>query len=215
MKRFRTASPLLLALLLAACGGDDGSRPDAPAAKVNVEALPAGSYTVATGDGDAPAAGQYYAGSDGSRLLVVNDADEAARTLYKQDASGTWRAVPPAGVDTTVTLSGREPRPSPAASTAALAGAYQIPLAGGGVAAILLSAQGAIAAGEGACRISGQTGPSTLPGALAVTLTFAGCAGLPATAAGTLFADPDYAPAKLRLIVDDGNRVVDLWAYPG
>ncbi|BCL74431.1 hypothetical protein JHS3_01670 [Jeongeupia sp. HS-3] len=218
MTQFQSAAPLVLALLLAACGGSDGGEASAPvaaAAKVSVDALPAGSYTVSSGDDGQPGVGQYYAGSDGSRLMVVNDDDEGARTLYKQSASGVWSAVPPAKTDVTLHLSGYEPRASPLAEAAQLAGNYTVPLAAGGVAMFALSAQGAIAAMGSGCQISGQTGASKLPGALAVSLKFAGCNGLPSSASGVLLADPDYAPAKLRLLVDDGSVVADLWAYVG
>ncbi|WP_432721778.1 hypothetical protein R0381_002127 [Jeongeupia wiesaeckerbachi] len=218
MKQFQCVLPLLLTLSLAACGGGDdagnGGDTGSPAVpKVSVDALPAGSYTVAIGDADAPQVGQYYSGSDGSRLLLVNDGNEVARTLYKQNASGVWAAVPVPKADVNIQLLSRESRISPTVDAAQNAGRYTVALTAG-EATFSLSAQGAITAiGEG-CRISGQTGASPLPAAQALTLTFSGCDGLPASATGVLLADPDYAPAKLRLVVDDGNKLVDLWAYP-
>ncbi|MBM3116166.1 hypothetical protein [Jeongeupia naejangsanensis] len=217
MKEFRFVLPLLLSASLAACGGSDASsEASAPAAsvpKVSVDALPAGGYVVAIGNADAPTIGQYYSGSDGSRLLIVNDGDDVARAVYKQNAGGVWRAVPEAKADVDIRLLGQEARTSPAVDAAQRAGRYTVVLATG-AATFSLSAQGAITADGSGCRISGQTGTSPLPGAQELTLAFAGCDGLPASATGVLLTDPDYAPAILRLVVDDGSKVVDLWAYP-
>ncbi|GHD55328.1 hypothetical protein [Jeongeupia chitinilytica] len=217
MKRFQYAT--LSCLVLAACGGSGSggnSSPLTPATpRVSVDALPAGSYTVATGDADAPQVGQYYTGSDGRRLLVVNDADETASTLYKQDASGVWTAVPAPKADVAIRLGASEARPSPAVDPARLAGSYTVLLAGGAAAQFGLSASGELVAqGNGTCRIAGRAMSGKLPGALDLALTFSGCAGLPASGNGVLLADPDYAPAALRLIADDGSRVIELWAYP-
>ncbi|WP_455286537.1 FAD-binding oxidoreductase [Cupriavidus necator] len=43
---------------------------------------------------------------------------------------------------------------------------------------------------------------------------FADCGTLLANVNGILAVDTDYLPAAFRLIADDGNRIVDLWAYP-
>ncbi|TJZ69010.1 hypothetical protein [Chitiniphilus eburneus] len=214
MKALRIA-PLFLGLLLAACGDDSSTPPSPPPApRISVDALPAGSYTVAIGDTDALEVGQYYTGSDGSRLLIVNDADETARTVYRQSAGGVWSAVPAPKADTTIQLQTYETRSSPLVDPAQLAGDYAVALTGGDTATFTLSATGEISPRGNGCRIAGTTGAGKLPGVLSVALTATNCAGLPASASGALFADPDYAPARLRLVMDDGTKVVDLWAYP-
>ncbi|SMC16168.1 hypothetical protein SAMN02745857_00117 [Andreprevotia lacus DSM 23236] len=216
MKRIFLIPPLLLGSLLAACGGSsDSGSSVAPTLQpsVQVQALPAGSYNVALGSDSKPAVGQYLAAADGSRLLVVNDDNELAQTLYKQAAGGAWQSVPAASAPVSITLL-RSDATSPATvDLARLAGRYVAQVQGGGTAVFTLAADGSLSAAGGSCQLSGKTGVAALPGSVAVNLVLSGCGSLPAAVNGVLLVDAAYAPARFRLLADDGKQVVDLWAY--
>jgi hypothetical protein len=206
-----------MVLGLTACGGnDDDASPAAQEpvrSKVTVEDLPAGSYVVSLGDLDAPQVGKYYAAADGSRLLVVSDGTDRAERLYRRAAGENWVAVPASPADVSVTLlrSGLSTAPAPA--VASLAGNYVAQLSAGVLANFRIDAGGDIVAGASSCKLSGRLAPQGLPGTLKLSLATSGCGALPATSAGVATFDADYAPARLRLVTDDGTRPVDLWAY--
>ncbi|QNM95400.1 hypothetical protein [Chitinimonas koreensis] len=211
----RILFPMLAAALLAACSdGDDNNADALPVApKVAVESLAAGSYTVSLGDAAAPTVGRYYAAADGSRLLLVGDADGRLQALYRQAAGHGWVAVPAAKADVSVTLLRADAVALPAPTVAAMAGRYVADVAGK-PAVFTVAADGTIAAAAGsACKLGGKLSAGKLPGTLQLALTAADCPNLPASASGVLAADPDYAPARFRLVADDGNLLVDLWAY--
>jgi len=193
-------------LALAGCGSDN--RDDA--APVRVTELAAGTYAVSTGDAASPTAGKYYAAADGSRLVVLNDAQERAQAVYRRDAGGAWRTASGA---TTLDLLGSAPVAPAALAVAAVAGSYSIRLADGAVAAFSVNAAGDIVPGATACKLSGKLGASPFPSALKLTLAASGCGSLPASADGFAVADGDYAPAAFRLLADASPAVVDLWAY--
>ena len=195
-------------LALAACGGSDDHGGDA--APVRVTELAAGTYAVAAGDAANPTAGKYYAAADGSRLVVLNDAQERAQALYRRDAGGAWRTASGAPA---LDLLGSTPVMPAALAVAAVAGSYSIRLADGTIAAFSVNAAGDIAPGATACKLSGKLGAAQFPSALKLTLATSGCGALPAAADGFALADGDYAPAAFRLLADDTKAVVDLWAY--
>ncbi|MDM0027528.1 hypothetical protein [Variovorax saccharolyticus] len=218
------------ALLLAACGGGgsggSGFLPGAttppatttptPAPKVSVDDLAAGSYVVSTGDAGAPTVGKYYAAADGSRLLVFGDSDDRAKQSYRRDAGGAWVGVPASDKDVSVTLlQSHGLADAGVVDLAKLAGRYRTQTTAGVVADFSVAADGAIVAGSSACKLSGKLSAGVLPNTLKLGLSASTdtCGGLPASASGVLAADTDYAPARFRLLADDGTRLVDLWAY--
>lgn len=220
------------ALLLAACGGGGSSSGFLPvtstpvsttppstgttaAPKVSVDDLAAGNYVVSTGDAGAPTVGKYYAAADGSRLLVFGDSDDRARQTYRRDAGGAWVGVPASDKDVTVTLLQSNAVVAAGVDIAALAGRYRTQTTAGVVADFSVTADGAIVAGSSACKLSGKLSAGVLPNTLKLSLAAGteACAGLPATASGVLAFDTDYAPAKFRLLADNGAQSVDLWAY--
>ena len=188
------------ALVLAACGGDDDT-PAAPASPtVTVDDATTGAYVVSVGTADALAVGKYYAAADGSRLLVLQGADDRVSQLYRRASAGAaWIPVPAASTATTVTLATRAAVAVTSPTAAALAGKYRVAI-DGGHADFTLGADGVLTAG-------------TLPGTLKLTLATSGCGALPASATGVLVADPDFAPAAFRLVADNDKVPVDLWAY--
>ncbi|MFT3800501.1 MAG: hypothetical protein QM766_04710 [Burkholderiaceae bacterium] len=203
---------LSAALVLTACGG--GGHHDDSAA-VAVDDLAEGRYVVSVGDESSPTVGKYYAAADGSRLLVLADGDDRATQIYRRAAGDdSWQAVPAPGAVRTVTLLHSSALPKPAAIDAtSLAGGYVTRLADGEVARFSIRGDGSIVAGDSVCRLSGQLSRSSLPGALQLVLSAAGCAGLPASSRGTLVPDDDYRPARFRLIADDDRRPLDIWGH--
>ncbi len=202
------AAVLPMALLLAACGGKND---DAPT--VRVTDLAAGVYAVGAGDAANPNAGKYYAGADGSRLLVLNDSEQQATAVYRRDGNGSWNKSPAANADASLDLLGSTAIPSNPLALDTLAGRYTVRLASGAAAAFSVSASGDIVAGATDCKLSGRLAPAALPEALKLTLSSAGCGALPASAEGFLVVDRDYAPAAFRLITSGSTAPADLWAY--
>ncbi|SFN49013.1 hypothetical protein [Variovorax sp. OV329] len=210
-----------IALMLFGCGGGhdgnagDGRTPAATAPKVSVQDLSTGSYTVSVGDANAPTVGKYYAGDDGSRLLLLAKADDRLGTLYRRDpGASTWVAVPAASADVQLTLLRGDALPAQAVDLAQLAGNYVAALGDGSAVRFALAAGGSITAGDGGCKLSGQVGEGKLPSTLKLTLNAsAACAGLPSSSNGALVIDSDYTPARFRLVADNGSQALDLWSY--
>lgn len=207
MKRIHPILAGMLLLSLAACGSDNH---DDEAAPVRVTELAAGTYAVSAGDAANPVAGKYYAAADGSRLVVLNDAQERATAIYRRGAGGAWRAAP---AGTALDLSGNNAIVPETIAVAAIVGNYSVRLAGGAVAAFSVNGAGEIVPSGTGCKLSGKLGPAPFSSALTLTLSASGCGDLPAGATGFAVVDRDYAPAAFRLLADDGRAVVDLWAY--
>ncbi|MDM0036090.1 hypothetical protein QTI33_28410 [Variovorax sp. J22P271] len=229
-RKFGWTSVCAAALLLAACGGGGGNgfvpAAGAPASttpstgtgatpKVSVDDLATGSYVVSSGDASAPTVGKYYAAADGSRLLVFGDSDDRARQSYRREAGGAWVGVPTADKDVSVTLLQSNAVAAAGVELAQLAGHYRVQTSAGVMADFSVAADGAITAGSSACKLSGKLSPGVLPNTLKLGLAASteACGGLPAAATGVLAVDTDYAPAKFRLLADNGSQLVDLWAY--
>ncbi len=198
-------------LVVSACGGSDDD--GAPSAKVTVDDLSSGSYIVSLGDANAPTVGKYYAAADGSRLLAVADANGVSTQLYRRAAGDRWIAAPAATKDVTVTLLRNDALVANTVALASVAGSYVTQVASGVVASFTVSAAGDITAGATACKLSGKLSAGTLPNTLKLGLTSSGCGTLAASSTGIAAMDSDYAPAKFRILTDDGTQVVDLWAF--
>jgi hypothetical protein len=200
---------------LSACGGDgNGIRPPV----VTVADLAAGSYIVSVGDANAPTVGKYYAGSDGSRELVLADSNDHATQLYRRapnttSGAATWVAVPVSDKDVSVTLLRSDATVSSTLTLAPFAGSYVTQVAAGVTASFTVNATGDIVAGGSACKLSGKLSSSSLPNTLQLSLATVACGTLPATSTGLLMVDADYAPARFRLVADNGTQLLDLWAY--
>ncbi|MEJ8853877.1 hypothetical protein WKW79_04825 [Variovorax robiniae] len=206
---------------LTACGGDSRTwYPVLPEAAnsptVTVDDLGTGAWTVSSGDANKPTMGRYYAAANGKRLLAQED-DPIERVnllLRRADASSKWAAIPVPTSDLAVSFLRTEARRLPTPDATALAGRYVVRLSDGGAADFLIGSDGRITAGNlPGCRLSGALTASSLPSTLSLNLDSNGCAGLPAHASGVLIADPQDAPANLRLLADDGSRTVDLRGY--
>lgn len=201
---------------LSACGGDgNGIRPPV----VTVTDLAAGSYIVSVGDANAPTVGKYYAGADGSRELVLAGSDDRATQLYRRASNGSagaasWVAVPPSDKDVSVTLLRSDATLNSTLTLAPFAGSYVTQVAAGVTASFTVNATGDIVAGTSACKLSGKLSSGSLPNTLQLSLAATACGTtLPATSNGLLVVDTDYAPARFRLVADNGAQLLDLWAY--
>ena len=196
------------ALVLSACGGSGDNAP-----QVTVDNLATGSYVVAVGDTDAPTVGKYYAGADGRRLLVLADSSDRANQLYRREAEQAWVAVPVPEKDVNVTLLRNSATSTTTVTATALAGNYVTLVATGVTASFSVKANGDISAGTSACKLSGKLAASSLPNTLALSLAADGCGSLPTSSTGVLVVDGDYAPARFRLVADNGAKTLDLWAF--
>ena len=230
---FGSAAICSAALLLAACGGGGSSSGFLPGAgtpasatppstgtaaapKVSVDDLATGNYVVSSDDASAPNVGKYYAAADGSRLLVFGDSDDRAKQTYRRDPGGAWVGIPASDKDVTVTLlQSNAVVAAGVVDIATLAGRYLTQTPAGVVVDFSVTAEGAIVAGSSACKLSGKLSAGVLPNTLKLNLAAStdACGGLPATASGVLAFDTDYAPAKFRLLADNGSQLVDLWAF--
>lgn len=217
-----TGGALAALLLLAGCGGggngSSGSNGNGSATagtpKVSVQDLAPGSYTVSVGNADQPTVGKYYAGEDGSRLLLLAKTDDTLDSLFRRDgASPAWVAVPASQSDLELALLRSDPMAAQVADAGALAGNYVAALSDGTAARFAVDAAGAIAAGDTDCKLSGRLSAGKLPSTLALDLNASNCAGLAAANRGALVIDGDYAPARFRLVGDNGTQSLDLWAY--
>jgi hypothetical protein len=180
---------------------------------VNVTELAPGAYAVATGDAASPSSGRYYAGTDGSRLLVIDDGAGQAGAMYRRDGNGTWQAAPAATTAASVDLLNSNAIGAATLAVAPLAGSYAVRLADKSVALFTVTTSGDIVAGATSCKLSGKVAPAALPNTLKLTLGTAGCGDLPAQADGYLVVDDDHAPAAFRLVAPGKAAPVDLWAY--
>ncbi|MFA9439168.1 hypothetical protein ACDA63_05970 [Uliginosibacterium sp. sgz301328] len=217
MNKTSLAASAMLCLALAACD-DNGNDSDASNAQsssapsVSVADLSPGTYAVVMGEESAPVLGQYYSAADGSRTLIVDDANALATAIYRRTTDGKWSRTPAASSDTSVSFLRSSAVANKTMELAALAGSY-VASVDGKAAAFALTADGRIAAiGTGACRIGGTIGTEVVQGARKLSLSTSGCA-LPASLDGLIIGDADYAPAVLRLVLDDGSKLSELWAY--
>jgi hypothetical protein len=210
MNRFvSTLAAAAVPLLLAACGNGGSGKP-----QLNVADLAAGVYAVSTGDADSPTAGKYYAAGDGSRLLVLNDDEAKATAIYRREGSnGAWQAVPAVSDDTSVQLLNSNTLASATVDISTLAGSYVVRLASGSAAGFTISAAGDIVAGSSTCKLSGKASAGILPNTAKLSLVATGCGDVPGTSSGVLVLDSDYAPARFRMVTDNGSAKADLWAY--
>lgn len=208
---FLTASACVLAL--SACGGGSGNSGIGQQAKVSVDELATGSYSVALGDANTPTVGRYYAGADGSRLLVLTDGDDRINQLYRRAAGEAWVAVPASSQDVKVALLRSSAVPANTLAVASLAGNYAARVAAGVTANFTVLASGDIVAGASACKLSGKLTASALPNTLQLSLSATGCGSLPASSTGTVAVDAEDAPARFRITADNASQLVDLWAY--
>lgn len=198
-------------LLLTACNDSDDSSNNE--SNLTVTDLATGAYIVSTGDVNEPTIGKYYAGEDGSRLLVLNDTTDEAKNLYRKTSEYDWVAVPNVTGNSTVTLLRYDAISNTSLDIANVVGSYVTQVAEGVIATFSISADGNLIAGSSNCQLSGTLNTSALPNALHLSLQAVSCADLPENSSGNLIIDTDYHPAAFRLITDDGNNVIDLWGY--
>lgn len=199
--------------VLTGCGGDNTSDSASAATSLSVADVDPGAYIVSVGDSENPAVGKYYAAPDGSRHLVIADADDKATLIYRRAKGGNWVAAPASTDAVSVKLLRADPVPAAIVEMISVAGMYTTALPSGAAARFTITPEGKVTPGDSACQLSGIVGAHGMPNTLSLKLSAADCGTLPANVNGILAVDTDYRPAAFRLIADDGNRIVDLWAY--
>lgn len=213
MRKFHLLALAATLLTLTACGGGSSSHKNS-GPPVSVTDLAAGAHVVSMGSVDDLSIGKYYANGTGGRFLVIADDEDRAKALYRrEDSHSKWIAVPKPTAAVTVNFLRSTPLVVDQLDVAYVVGNYQTRLKDGTSATFAITANGDISAGSSGCKLSGRVESGTLPATLKLTLNAAGCGLLPVKTSGVLIVDRDYAPAVFRLVGDDGNAIVDLWAY--
>ncbi|HSW15387.1 MAG TPA: hypothetical protein VLI06_21240 [Solimonas sp.] len=214
MKR---AIPLALAGLLAlsACSDDDAPGVVAPPAgpKLQLPALAPGVHALRlAGDPDA-ASGLAFVGSDGKAFVqLAPESDSPSRVLYRRaGAAAPWQRVPAAAGDMSLSLALDESRASLAEP--AWAGSYAA-LVGEQPARFSIGADGKLSAGAGDCRLSGSLDPQLGYGeARGLALELSGCAAANGSYRGAILADPDARNARFRAVLQQNDKILDLYLY--
>jgi hypothetical protein len=206
--------PLLLVLALVACGSSDGDAQTSVAKpEIRVSDLSEGSYVVSIGDQENPTVGKYYAGADGNRLLIVEDETGQAKNVYRRNGAGAWTTAPAAKQNVNLQLLSNTKLVTSTLDVASLAGSYVTRLSNGAPALFSLTSGGDVVAGSTPCKLSGKATASTLPGTFNLNLSASGCGELPSVATGAIMVDSDYAPARFRIVTDDGTTIGTLLAF--
>ncbi|MES2262426.1 MAG: hypothetical protein V4724_28220 [Pseudomonadota bacterium] len=201
---------LLPCLWLSACSG--GS--DDPTSNVTLASQPqAGKTSAFLVSGDpAGSFGEAYLDAEGKGLIVVGANDgKPAQALYRLDGRTVQRS--PGALSGTVTIDQDSTAAirSTALTRAQLAGSYTMQVDGASF-DFQIGADGKIAPSGSGCQLSGNvTDDAGASGALPVALTLSGCA-VAGSFNGYLLKPADNLPNAVRLVADDGKRVLDAFA---
>lgn len=204
-------------LVLAACDGVT-DRVAAPSQDSGTE-LPAfqtGSYSVVLdGDGEARFGDAFIADDGRGFVLLSADSDEGTRVAYRRaaDQSG-WRRVP---------SSEAPPRLQRRLQREALVEAHPDPMAlAGAVRAVLgetvlafeLAGDGSVVSAGTGCTAEGALAPGQqLGAAIGAELSFSGCGTADGSYNGIAWVDGDAPNAAFRLVLADGERLRDFYAF--
>lgn len=197
---------LVLLGLLTACM--DSSTP-----RISIDSLPAGSYTVSMGEAESPTVGQYFATSTGERLLLVQNDELQSQVLYRSNDGTVWKRVPSSGQDSIVHFLRSESLGLDDSSLASLAGQYSV-LVDGSAVALTVDKQGVISpASASGCQLAGKVASTELAGFYSLSISSSACTSLPTSLSGRLIVDSADSPARLRMVLDNGSQLTELWAY--
>ncbi|WP_295873218.1 hypothetical protein [uncultured Zhongshania sp.] len=209
MKKIPYLILMLAVSVLVACNDKNQKN---SAAKLNVDELESGRYTISVGEEEAPAIGKYYAGNGSSRFAFVEGSDGKVAQIYRRVENGEWTAVPNINTDTAVNIINSTPVLDQSVALAELPSSFVTKTSLDKVVKFSLGSNGNLTADAGDCNLVGDVSESDIEGLLAVSLTTANC-DLPQAMDGVLVVDKDYQPAVFRLIASDDQEIVDLWVY--
>jgi hypothetical protein len=200
---------VIAASFLVACDDNGGK---SSTAKLTVDELESGRYTVSVGDENSPSIGKYYAGNGNSRFVFVEGVDGKVAQIYRRTQNGEWTAVPNSRDDTTIKLVNSTPVLDQNIGLAELPSGFVTKTSLDQVVKFALGSNGRLTAEAGDCHIVGTVSEGDIEGLLAVALTSENC-DLPEEMDGVLVIDDDYQPAVFRLIASRGEEIMDLWIY--
>lgn len=205
----------LLTIGLAACNdNDDHSQTNLPVEKPALApSLDAGTYIVSMESGqDLPMVGKYYSGTDGEKLLVLNDEQDRAKIVMHYDVqSKSWQSNQ-ADQNFKVQFSHYEKIADQKLNLSQLTGMYDFSLADGSTVPVEINAQGQMISKDQNCIFTAKVSESALANTAIYQLTDNKCNALKNNSKGYIVIDEDLQPAHFRL-VSDVVASQDVWAF--
>ncbi|EKF73851.1 hypothetical protein A11A3_11598 [Alcanivorax hongdengensis A-11-3] len=197
----RRLSTLLLAGLLAACGGGEVSAPD----------LAEGSYTGAvTLDGQLYRFTAFYDADGGAEVLLNGEQEKTTALARRSSRLFPWQGV---ALQQAVLFASQRSARLTALNADSQAGDYRTLLDDTPLSLTLTRAGRFAGRTEQGCLLVGHWKTRPLAEARKVGLTLLHCGERDGHYRGVLFADPYQAPA-LHLVADNGTAIVDLLLQP-
>ncbi|RPE31624.1 hypothetical protein EC846_1091 [Acinetobacter sp. BIGb0102] len=206
---------LLLGLALSACHDDNNDRQEQPAEKSEpVPALAVGTYSVSIEtDQELPTVGKYYSGTDGTKLVVLNDEQDRAQIVMHYDvATKTWHSNQ-SDKNLKLEFAHYEKIADQKLSLNELVGSYTLSLADGSSIPVEVKAQGQMISLDQNCSFTAKISESSLANTASFQFTENKCAALKNNEKGYVVVDQDLEPAAFRLLSDTVDSK-DLWAFP-
>lgn len=206
---------LLLGLVLSACHDDNNDRQQQSAGKPEpVPALAAGTYSVSIEtEQELPTVGKYYAGTDGSKLVVLNDAQDRAQIVMHYDvATKTWHSNQN-DKNLKLEFAHYEKIADQKLNLNELVGRYTLSLADGSSIPVEVKAQGHMISLDQNCRFTANISERAMANTARYQFTENKCAALKHNEKGYIVVDQDLEPAAFRLLSDTVDSK-DLWAFP-
>ncbi|MDR2060687.1 MAG: hypothetical protein LBQ29_04720 [Acinetobacter sp.] len=206
---------LILGLALSACHDDNHDRQEQPVEKPEpVPALAVGTYSVSIEtDQELPTVGKYYSGTDGSKLVVLNDEQDRAQIVMHYDvATNTWHSNQ-SDKNLKLEFAHYEKIADQKLSVNELVGRYTLSLADGSSIPVEVKAQGQMVSLDQNCRFTAKISESVLANTSSYQFTENKCLALKNNEKGYIVVDQDLEPAAFRLL-SDRIGAQDLWAFP-
>jgi len=205
----------LLGLALSACHDDNNDRQEQPAEKSEpVPALAMGTYSVSIEtDQELPTVGKYYSGTDGTKLVVLNDEQDRAQIVMHYDvATKAWHSNQ-SDKNLKLEFAHYEKIADQKLSLNELVGSYTLSLADGSSIPVEVKAQGQMISLDQNCSFTAKISESSLANTASYQFTENKCAALKNNEKGYVVVDQDLEPAAFRLLSDTVDSK-DLWAFP-
>ena len=213
MKRYLVV--LLLSLGLTACN-DSNENQDQKDTSSKVEFAPnlePGTYTVSIEtDQELPMAGKYYSGTDGNKLLVINNEQERASIIITYDAQNqTWHSNQ-TNKTASIKFDHVEKIADQKLDIALLNGSYTLSLASDVTIPLEINAQGQMVSQDANCAFTGIISANQMANTASYQLQENKCDAMKNNTKGYLVVDEDFVPASFRLVSDMSDSQ-DVWAF--